>query len=503
MGIFGYFINIIRKHPDILKINPISDKIHHFYLDSNSIIYDIVNNIDTSLEYENLNSFIIQSVKEKIEDYITRINPIKSISICFDGIPPFSKIEQQRLRRFKSIITDNILGNKEKIFDTIHLTSGTEFMTTLSETLKLYFMNKYSNLYFSGSDEVGEGEHKIFNIIRENNHFQDTHVVYGLDSDLIMIALSNLYKFPNFLLYRETPWSCANSIYFLDLNLLAKIICKNMGNDDSINYNILQDYVLLCMLIGNDFLPSIPALNVRSNRIEDILSCYRSNIYPDKITVGTLINWKKLSILISELSKREEEFLIIEYNKKKQKKIYKKTREEKLEILPSISTTIEDLINPTQQGWNDRYYYYLFNTTHKQEITNICKNYIGGMEWTLKYYMDGAYDWRWKYNYCSAPLLSDISKTLSTLNVDFFTEKKFNPVSTETQLIYCIPFIKFKLIGDIHQRKHHEFIKEYGELFYDYDNVKLYWEFKKYFYECHILLPEINIDEMDNFLNNL
>ena len=397
---------------------------------------------------------------------------------------------------------DNISETKEKIFDTIHLTSGTDFMTNLSNILQLHFVNKYSNLYFSGSDEIGEGEHKIFNIIRENNYFEDTHVVYGLDSDLIMIALSNLYKFPNFLLYRESPLSSSNSIYFLDLKMLSKIICENMG-DSSINYDILRDYVLLSMLIGNDFLPSIPSLNIRSNRLDDILECYRLYIYPNKITYEKSINWKQLLILISRLSLREEEFLIIEYNKKKQRKIYNNTIREKLEILPSISTTIEDLINPTKQDWNKRYYYYLFNTTQKRQITNICKNYIEGMEWTLKYYIDGPYNWRWKYNYCSAPLLSDISKTLNTINSNFFMEKIFNPVSSETQLIYCIPFIKFKLIGDKYQRKHHEFIKEYGELFYDYDNIKFYWEFKKYFYESHILLPEININEMDNFLINL
>ena len=42
---------------------------------------------------------------------------------------------------------------------------------------------------------VGEGEHKLFNFIRENKkkHSKEITLVYGLDADLIMLGLCNSY----------------------------------------------------------------------------------------------------------------------------------------------------------------------------------------------------------------------------------------------------------------------------------------------------------------------
>ena len=58
----------------------------------------------------------------------------------------------------------------------------------------------------STSVEHGEGEHKIFQYIRDNQekHSKET-VVYGLDADLIMLSINHLRFCPNIYLYRETP----------------------------------------------------------------------------------------------------------------------------------------------------------------------------------------------------------------------------------------------------------------------------------------------------------
>ena len=45
-------------------------------------------------------------------------------------------------------------------------------------------------IIISASDQPGEGEHKLFQHIRNNNfHKDETTIIYGLDADLIMLAL--------------------------------------------------------------------------------------------------------------------------------------------------------------------------------------------------------------------------------------------------------------------------------------------------------------------------
>ena len=142
MGIPAYFSYIIKNHSNIIqKLEKNKLQINNLYFDANSIIYDVVHNVDfTKINESDVNS-IIKLVFQKIDEYINIIKPTTNIFIGFDGTCPKAKLEQQRTRRYKSTyqsqISKNIFKNTTiDPFNTVAITPGTLFMHTLNNKMK-------------------------------------------------------------------------------------------------------------------------------------------------------------------------------------------------------------------------------------------------------------------------------------------------------------------------------------------------------------------------------
>ena len=61
---------------------------------------------------------------------------------------------------------------------------------------------------------------------------------------------------------------------------------------------------------------------------------------------------------------------------------------------PLYNREKETFINPFEDYWEQRYYTVLFNMhPTKENIKNICINYLEGLEWCIKYYTTGCPDW--------------------------------------------------------------------------------------------------------------
>jgi len=158
--------------------------------------------------------------------------------ISFDGVAPIAKLNQQRERRFKAAYIKQLtqeLQLSESSWDTANITPGTYFMSNLNKNLHKYYDSK-ENILLTTSDERGEGEHKIFDYIRSNSLIWDKiNVIYGLDADLIMLALNHCDINPNIYLLREAPHFInqfvkdliPNELYLLDIQEFAdKIIME-------------------------------------------------------------------------------------------------------------------------------------------------------------------------------------------------------------------------------------------------------------------------------------
>jgi len=539
MGIPAYFSHIVKNHTNIIKnlsLNPI--KVDNLYLDCNSIIYDAFYKLQNENEYykknyininnENIANKIINKTIQNITEYINLIKPNNKVIIAFDGVAPVAKLEQQRSRRFKSVyqnsLTKSILKNdKPDFWNITAITPGTNFMKQLDEEINTFFNLKKNHNYnmqiiISGSNIPGEGEHKIFEYIRNNPDYHNSTntFVYGLDADLIMLSLNHLPIAKNIYLFRETPEFIKsihidlepNECYLLDIPELANVITRNMSNDIDVNTeqknNLIYDYIFLCFFIGNDFMPHFPALNIRTGGIDKVIQAYKETLGStySNLTNGKLIYWKNVRKLLEFLSINEEKFIREEHklrDKKEKHKLPDITPNDKINIfinIPSFERNVEKYINPYKPNWQERYYKSLFNIDINQELCqNICINYLEGLEWTMKYYTSGCPDWRWCYNYNYPPLLQDLIHYLPYYHTQFIKNTTKNPVSVLVQLCYVLPKQSLTLLPlNVYENIIKHKINNYKT------ECEFSWAYCKYFWECHPNLPHIDIDELENFI---
>lgn len=520
MGIPAYFSYIIKNYPNILqKINK-DFIVENLFLDSNSIIYDSFRDIEYENDVNDYEKKIIHSVCKKIENYIKDIRPSNLVYIAFDGVAPIAKLNQQKNRRYKSSFMNSYNNNKNQ-WDSTCITPGTEFMNKLNLQIKYFFRNsayfKVKNIIIDGSDNPGEGEHKIFDYIRDNTQYLDTHksVIYGLDADLIMLTINNLSYCQNMFLFRETPSFIKNIDKSLDPNCLYMINIPEFKNqlvyylnndkvpENEQQENKLYDYIFLCFFLGNDFLPHFPSLNIRTSGMDILMETYRNILKNKNIIVDGKIKWKNVRLLIAELAKNENENIQYEYKiRNKQEKrpqiVDENASKFDKEMLhcPIVEREIEKYINPFDDYWENRYYDMLFDIeiddNHRKEISI---NYLEGLEWTWKYYSTGCCDWRWSYKYHYPPLLKDLIRFVPYFDGDLIEPKNKDPIHEHVQLSYVLPRKSLYLLP--HKIKN-KLLEEYQQ--YYKDDYEFLWSFCKYFWECHVVFPILEIKQLEKII---
>jgi len=557
MGIPYYFSYLIKNHNLIIsKLQFLNNNIANLFLDCNSLIYD-------SLDFkkfqakDQFESYIIETVIIKIGEIIRAINPSDTVFIAFDGVPPFAKISQQKNRRYKSAY-QSTLFNTEPLWDSCAITPGTRFMEDLNNALSLHFKNsnyvnsansssahKPLNVILSLSNEAGEGEHKIFEYIRQSSAIVNSNsVIYGMDADLIMLSLNHLKYTQHIYLYRETPVFISsldkslseNEKYIININLLGSIIYREITNDiimesdtpdwlreaqftmdisfnkthNSGFYNKIEDYIFICFLLGNDFLPHFPALNIRLNGFTILLECYKklfgSN---DFLLSNNTINWHNFKKYIKALAEHEETFIkeVYSIREKQGRKFYPETNEEeiafKFSATPSWERNIETFINPYEEDWSHRYYYSLLSINsnkpdYNKHIETLCTNYLETLQWVYNYYSSSCKNWTLHFKYNYPPLLSDLYSYIPYFNSEFVIAENNDVLNDKLLLCHVLPK---KSLGLLPSEIHNYLLNNYEYLYKtDYSIV---YAFCKYFYEGHVMFPDFNIDEFNKSIKKL
>lgn len=504
MGIPSYFTYIIRNHMKVLKpfLNfKQNNTVHNFYMDCNSVIYDCIRDLEKGSEMKARKSDnfhkISSMVCARIQSYIDNVQPSNVVYIAFDGVAPMAKMCQQRVRRYKSAFTEDVFsamnGSNASNFNSCYITPGTDFMNYLSEHVSKHFA-KSSKIIVSSANEPGEGEHKLFQYIRANpdSHSGKNTIIYGLDADLLMLSIFHTDQ-SNLFVYREAP-EFAKSLN-ADLKsgepyvLNIKELCISIGTEMNCAHaspRRVFDYAFLCFMLGNDFLPHFPAINIRTTGIHSLLDAYKSCLgsrddYLVDVKQGA-INWQNFGKIVKYLSAIEETLFRNEYVKRGEIRLYTDKNgfdESSLNNAPLMFRQKEHYINPREHGWQQRYYKVLFDTCEQDHAKSVSTNYLEGLEWVFRYYTDKCVDWQWKYEYNYPPLLQDLTHAVGKSAV---ASKPNAPLHPHTQLCFVLPPKYLREILPTFP------VANYSK-YYD-SKFEFEWSFCRYFWEAHLVLDE-------------
>jgi 5'-3' exonuclease len=196
-------------------------------------------------------------------------------------------------------------------------------------------MEQCQEVILSDTSVPGEGEHKMMDKIRSlqqlPNYDPNTrHVFYGADADLIMLSL--LTHEPHFMIIREEhvvkkvkqggiqriDISKTNNFQLLHISMLREYMFleyRPLAGKMKMRFDlerIIDDFVFFCFFIGNDFLPSLSALDISEGSLDNLIKFYK-NCLPsmtDYITDHGFISWDVAQPFIALLGSHEHQVFI-------------------------------------------------------------------------------------------------------------------------------------------------------------------------------------------------
>ena len=491
MGVPGFFIWLLKNYKKegfVINKTKLENKdilsdinnIDYFLIDTNCLIHPvcfkiIAENSDLN-DNDKLEDKMMTAVLIYLDKLIEYVQPKKGIYLAIDGVAPVAKIKQQRMRRFKSvadkIMWDNIKKKHSKPL-THHwnnnaITPGTEFMEKLHNIIINWANKQPFEVIYSSCFTPAEGEHKLLQFIRTNQqkNIDLSYIIYGLDADLIFLALST--KSDKIYLLREANEINKNEskevLNHISIKIMRKsivnTILKYLSKEETFSFeldenNVVNDFIFMCYFLGNDFLPHIPSLNIHNSGIENLIINYsrtiKELILENNKVIYLLddlkINFNFLLKFIIRLGLEEDTILRENFYEKKRRMRCDSSDAYDKEVfnIENLQFKINDSIllgSDNSEDWRKRYYKYYWNV-ESDEIEEFSEklvyHYLTGIKWVTHYYFDKCPSWNWYYPFDYPPFISDIAKYLPKINLEQINFKLGSPLKPYMQLLSVLP----------------------------------------------------------------
>ncbi len=543
MGVPGLFPFICQRFPKtithFLKEGKNARKYDYVYLDANGLLHkaaQIVENYGAMKRMMNPYSDLNKAQKrhkifdlffENIIDIITIVQPTKVLYIALDGPAPRAKQAQQRQRRFVAALQNASAGeNKDQtasldndVFSSSEITPGTKFMHELNKymhyRIRKFLMSnkKYGNLHvmYSPPSVAGEGEHKIMDYMRqlpEHDKKDASHCMFGPDGDLLMLTLTAPVR--RIVLFREDIQN-DGEVDLMDMGQVRLGLASELKQYKAIQSNtrtladVVNDFVLLGFLVGNDFLPRIKMFFKLADGLEKMFEIVvkmrvENNLFltsNGKISIQGLLKFfgilhgQEARYIAQQATLQVSDPMFTDHTLIKHCKMETRTRPYPTQSQPQptnsgTSKTVkpwqkqtdvnvgepvpvvletDKIVEETYQhafldvGSYRRDYYIKAgisdsnnsNKTVDGQISDMCKDYIRNIGWVYQYYVMGLPSWCDAYTWHYPPLMSDLNrylKTLSQQTLDSLTSFpiKSNPALPFEQLLSVLPASQSKLL---------------------------------------------------------
>ncbi|XP_054164926.1 5'-3' exoribonuclease 1-like [Oppia nitens] len=519
MGVPKFYRWISERYPclsEVVREYQIPE-FDNLYLDMNGIIHNCSHPNDEDVHFRISEEKIFQDIFRYIEFLFRMIKPRKVFFMAIDGVAPRAKMNQQRGRRFRSAQEAETRENEakergeklpeEKRFDSNCITPGTPFMDRLHQHLKYFVVNKISSddlwrnvkVILSGHETPGEGEHKVMDFIRyeksQPGYDPNTrHCLYGLDADLIMLGVCS--HEPHFSLLREevkynrskTDKNKRDSnpeaitFHLFHLSLFREYLdheFSELKNRLPFGYElekIIDDWVLMGFLVGNDFIPHIPHFHINKSSLLKLYAAY-------KLVMPTLdgylndngtLNLQRFQKYINELKNVDidnfnDTWADLKYFESKTgRKLFNRNEEPNTSRAAAVSNLLidPDIENESEvvdiesdeiyessdsELFKDEFRshkdnYYIDKLKYQQVDQSVLREqaheYIRAIQWNLHYYYNGCMSWSWYYPHHYAPYISDVNE-FHDINLGFDMGRPFKPFE---QLLAVLPAASKELL---------------------------------------------------------
>uniref|UniRef100_A0A7S2RDX7 5'-3' exoribonuclease 1 n=1 Tax=Mucochytrium quahogii TaxID=96639 RepID=A0A7S2RDX7_9STRA len=517
MGVPKFYRWISERYPlinqKIGKDTEFLPKFDNMYLDMNGIIHNCTHPNDEDVTDKISMKDMVLGMFSYVDRMVHIVRPQKVLVLAVDGCAPRAKMNQQRSRRFASAkdrrdalakaLREGTVTEEEarEQFDSNCITPGTKFMEEVSRHFQYFVRLKIKEdplwrkltVVYSGHDVPGEGEHKIMDYIRHTRmqpgYDPNTrHCLCGLDADLIMLGLAS--HEPHFSLLREEvdftggrggkkggsqstkeikkqveqdKWE------LLHLSALRQYLELDFRLDLSFGYDlerIIDDWVLLVMLVGNDFLPHLPSMSIAEGGLDDLMEKYKKLLptMQGYITADGKVHFDRLEQMIRTIAAKEAE--VFRKRIAEAKKLKKRERRRRGEIededeeqedalsAPFAEQARERGLVTASSSFREKYYAEKFGVDvnsnvpqDKMVIHSLVECYMQGIQWCYLYYYQGVQSWTWFFPFHYAPLASDLVN-LTSLNLQLSKGQPFTPFM---QLLGCLPADSAKFLPECYR----------------------------------------------------